>query len=497
MPTLRYDVFISTIYRDPKARWKVAKQAVEELGMVAIWMDRFAASEAPSVDECRRRAAEADVVVGIVTHRYGSIPDGEARSFTEIEYDAAQGKERLMFVPHEQMEVVPERDFDQPPADRHECQRRLEAFKARFEERTCRRYKDDVDLAFAISTSLREWRERYERAAAPRQSQDAPAAFVGLPAARPVLDPAMPDAAAPLPEPEGAPVGDLADAARWAQLAELIAEMLASQPDVAQYLAERLAEDGRRPDARPCAVAQAMVRGVLSRATDLALLLDHAHAEFSDRPGCAEQATVVKRLFWRLLPECNDCFVLVNDVRAALRDKRHIFSLPVVTDVGAHVVMAGADGRPIEPRYKEPRDDTAALPRAWVDQAFSFPTLDLVIDPGRKILVEAVVKAMADRLGVGGPTHQARCDALEKEFSFQLRRAAPKYSRPYYLVLGDGDLGPEADASWSTLSKSLGDDLPSLRLLRLKGPPAVQDEEWVARHVVAVLQRERESKDKR
>jgi hypothetical protein len=59
-------------------------------------MEIFPASTRPTVEECLRFAKEADILVGIIAWRYGWQPDGEEKSITEMEYDAAG--ERLMFL---------------------------------------------------------------------------------------------------------------------------------------------------------------------------------------------------------------------------------------------------------------------------------------------------------------------------------------------------------------------------------------------------------------
>jgi hypothetical protein len=73
---------------------KVVQDAISMTGMVWHGMEIFTASTRPTVEECVRLAAEADLLVGIIALRYGWEPDGQ-KSITEMEYDAAW--ERLMF----------------------------------------------------------------------------------------------------------------------------------------------------------------------------------------------------------------------------------------------------------------------------------------------------------------------------------------------------------------------------------------------------------------
>jgi hypothetical protein len=58
-------------------------------------MEIFTAGTRPTVEECVRLVREADLLVGIIAWRYGWQSEGQEKSITELEYDAA--KERLMF----------------------------------------------------------------------------------------------------------------------------------------------------------------------------------------------------------------------------------------------------------------------------------------------------------------------------------------------------------------------------------------------------------------
>ncbi len=91
----QYKVFVSSTYLDNQERRKIVRDAITMAGMVWHGMEIFTASTRPTVEECIRFAGEADVLVGIIAWRYGWEPDGDEKSITEMEYDAAE--ERLMF----------------------------------------------------------------------------------------------------------------------------------------------------------------------------------------------------------------------------------------------------------------------------------------------------------------------------------------------------------------------------------------------------------------
>jgi hypothetical protein len=71
--TMGLRVFISSTYLDNQRRRELVRDAIERAEMVPIGMERFAASANPAVDECLRLAAEREVYVDIVAHRYGWV----------------------------------------------------------------------------------------------------------------------------------------------------------------------------------------------------------------------------------------------------------------------------------------------------------------------------------------------------------------------------------------------------------------------------------------
>src|SRR5690606_38016741 len=83
-------VFVSSTYLDNVERRKLVEEAILTAGMVPVGMERFGASVRPPVEECVAQVQGCDWLVGILAYRYGWIPDGEERSITEIEYDAAE-----------------------------------------------------------------------------------------------------------------------------------------------------------------------------------------------------------------------------------------------------------------------------------------------------------------------------------------------------------------------------------------------------------------------
>jgi len=171
-----YQVFISSTSLDNRKRREMVLEAIERAGrMVAVRMERFAADDRPTVEVCRRRAAECDLLLAIVAHRYGWEPKGQEKSVTWLEYEAAReaGRPCLVF------EIEPDAPFtradqDSGP-DRWTKAEKLERFKARYAKDQLPAFFNDDNLGMLVQQALVQWRERREGAqAGPRASGKPP-----------------------------------------------------------------------------------------------------------------------------------------------------------------------------------------------------------------------------------------------------------------------------------------------------------------------------------
>src|ERR1035437_2652657 len=99
-------VFISSTSDDLKEYREQAEKAAKASGFSPRMMEYFPASgHAPTLQACLEKVADAEVLVVIVAHRYGWVPDGpenpDAKSITWLECDHARhvtGKEVLAFL---------------------------------------------------------------------------------------------------------------------------------------------------------------------------------------------------------------------------------------------------------------------------------------------------------------------------------------------------------------------------------------------------------------
>ena len=93
-------VFLSSTAQDLVAHRQVADDTILRLSQEAVVMERFGPLPGEPVAECERKARESDVVLCIVAHRYGFIPEKGRGSITRREVEAAKeaGRDVLVFI---------------------------------------------------------------------------------------------------------------------------------------------------------------------------------------------------------------------------------------------------------------------------------------------------------------------------------------------------------------------------------------------------------------
>ena len=93
-------VFLSSTAQDLVAYRKVADDTILRMSQEAVVMERFGPLPGEPAVECERKARECDVVVCIVAHRYGFVPDKGRGSITRREVEAARaaGREVLVWI---------------------------------------------------------------------------------------------------------------------------------------------------------------------------------------------------------------------------------------------------------------------------------------------------------------------------------------------------------------------------------------------------------------
>ncbi len=134
-------------------------------------MENLTAEDSDPVQTSLRMVEEADVYIGVLAQRYGTIPPGYDRSITEMEYDHALklNKPRLMFFAHDE-HAFTRSEFDTGPAAE-----KLQAFKDRVGiTRVTAFFKSPDDLRSCVGEALQKLRTKLGASAGPPRKLQLP-----------------------------------------------------------------------------------------------------------------------------------------------------------------------------------------------------------------------------------------------------------------------------------------------------------------------------------
>src|SRR5205823_785454 len=126
-------------------------------GFTPIMMEHLAAQDRSANDVSIGMVEEADVYLGIFAHAYGSSPDNDARSYTEIEFDRASS----LGIP-----IIPLFADDNTPwpprlVDKGEKAEKLERLKQKAaKNRIVQRFKSPEDLRGLVIHALAEFKKQ-------------------------------------------------------------------------------------------------------------------------------------------------------------------------------------------------------------------------------------------------------------------------------------------------------------------------------------------------
>jgi hypothetical protein len=146
----RYQVFVSSTYRDLREERQEVMQALLELDCIPSGMELFPAADEDQWSLIKRVIEECDYYVLILAGRYGSLgPAGI--SYTEMEYRYALdiGKPTVAFL-HENIGSLAADRCEESPDGRQ----KLREFREFAEKKVCRYWTNAGDLGSVVSRSL-------------------------------------------------------------------------------------------------------------------------------------------------------------------------------------------------------------------------------------------------------------------------------------------------------------------------------------------------------
>ena len=146
----RYQVFISSTFRDLEDERRQVIQALLELDCIPAGMELFPAADDTAWALIQRVIDDCDYYLVIVGGRYGSV-DAEGISFTEREYDYAveRGIPVLGFV-HADPSAIPAGKSEMSS----EARQKLDLFRNKVQKKLSKEWRSPEELGGVISRSL-------------------------------------------------------------------------------------------------------------------------------------------------------------------------------------------------------------------------------------------------------------------------------------------------------------------------------------------------------
>ena len=166
-PMAKYQVFVSSTYRDLQDERELVIKAVLEMGHIPVGMEMFSAADEEQWNIITKQIDQSDYYVVVVAHRYGSCePTG--LSYTEKEYDyaASKGIPTLGFILESDVTWPRERsDTDKTTI------KKLNGFKDKIKAKPVSFWRNGEDLYGKCSIALMKAFNAYPREGWVRASQ--------------------------------------------------------------------------------------------------------------------------------------------------------------------------------------------------------------------------------------------------------------------------------------------------------------------------------------
>lgn len=146
----RYQVFVSSTFRDLEAERQEVMHALLELDCIPSGMELFPAANETQWNLIKKVIDDCDYYVLILGGRYGSI-GSEGISYTEMEYRyaLATGKPTIAFLHRSPGKIIADNSESS-----QEGKAKLQAFRESVEKKLCKHWESPQELGSVVSRSL-------------------------------------------------------------------------------------------------------------------------------------------------------------------------------------------------------------------------------------------------------------------------------------------------------------------------------------------------------
>lgn len=147
---VKYQVFVSSTYKDLLEERQEVMQALLELDCIPVGMELFPAADDDQWTLIKRLIDDCDYYIIIVGGRYGSV-NSSGISYTQMEYEyaLAKGIPIISFL-HKNPQAISVAKSE----DNKEMQKKLVEFRDLVQQKMCKFYESPIELGSIVSRSL-------------------------------------------------------------------------------------------------------------------------------------------------------------------------------------------------------------------------------------------------------------------------------------------------------------------------------------------------------
>lgn len=147
----KYQVFVSSTYKDLQKERQEVMQALLELDCIPVGMELFPAADDDQWTLIKGLISDCDYYVLIIAGRYGSIDEETKKSYTQMEYEfAVEQRIPVISFVHKEPGNIPASKTESTDIGKA----RLKAFVELAEKKMCQFWNSPEDLGSKVSRSL-------------------------------------------------------------------------------------------------------------------------------------------------------------------------------------------------------------------------------------------------------------------------------------------------------------------------------------------------------
>jgi hypothetical protein len=158
----KFQVFISSTYKDLLRERQTAVQAVLDAGHIPAGMELFAAGDETQLAVIKRWIDESDIYMLILGARYGSLEPTSKKGYTHVEYEYAVAQGKPVFAVYIAEAPYAERVKELALDLANEDRKGYGEFRTLVKSKMCSEFSDPRDITIAVLKTLSDFGRKPE-----------------------------------------------------------------------------------------------------------------------------------------------------------------------------------------------------------------------------------------------------------------------------------------------------------------------------------------------